>query len=68
MNESDLEIAGAMDSIAIEMEKVALALLKYSDQKDREEWKAHASEMLGAAKIAQGWAEALYRIAEGCNE
>lgn len=68
MNESDLEIAGAMDSVAIEMEKMALALHKYSDRKDREEWRAHAGEMLGAAKIAQGWAEALYRIAEGCNE
>jgi len=68
MNESDLEMAGAMDLVAIDMEKIALALHKYADGKGREEWQAHAGEMLGAAKIAQGWAEALYRIAEGGND
>ncbi len=68
MNESDLDMAGAVDTLAIDMEKIALALHKYADRKGREEWLSHALEMLGASKVAQGWAEALYRIAEDGND
>jgi hypothetical protein len=66
MSEDDLKLADEIDALSIAMETAAMSLHKYSAEGDV--WRTHALELLGAAKVAQGWAEALYRIAEGGDD
>ena len=56
-NLNKLEIADRVLSIAIAMGDISLEMRRY--------WPEKAREMMGAAEIAQGWANGIYAEIEG---